>query len=1461
MMRKRKREEVPEDKNVEEDPAPSSRTHEVIEEGRNEKLNGNGSPTRLPDGFATMVRDNGSRQAVIFAVSCHGHDFRLDRMARVKRFVDEHSSYRPEWRALGKKAGESDEQHLQRLKQIFVFSAAHSVGTVAPLEGSPATKKRKKSDKAATISHRKVVQRVQFPTHERASEQKAAEKVKTPAKDPASKKPKTPAKDPASRKGKSQADESERRKNCAKRLCLPTMQPDQGMEAVSVKNDIVKDHLSDPALQQPAVLEKPSAQSDPAHAPQHLTRQQWESEQDMGELGQHLHEAHSAFTQSSDTFHTFLEIDTGTAIAAEALVGRQVRVLWPEDAAWFLGSVGSYNTEDGKHEVRYEDGDIENILMAASRVRLEISAGEVLLPPPDSEISATVKHLLREANQKSVKKEEAQEMRRRAEELRLLAEQIAVKARSQADVQEPASVTGYAPEAAFALGEVVWAHEKGWPAWPALVITWESARDLSSLRPCKGGVTVWFFGTYEMGCIKRSEVMGFEAGLKQELHTKCKRSVKTFRRALHEVYIYLQSGKLPDQMILDNNDDSWIDYGDESPDGDLSGADFPLQLGKNLTVNSLGRIEFLRQDFHNKKYIWPLGYSAVRTETLPSGKRLACHCQILASPETLTPIFRVTAGAAEAVEADHPAAAWKEVLRRAGAERRTSGLSGPRMFGLDNPAIARLIQSLPNAGRCLSFDAWLGERPPFVPLSPEEEQERLAIEAAAQRLPPGIRAVPAARAVQGVCSVCGEEEETTHNHLLQCDGCREFVHMDCYGVPAPPEGRLWLCDVCKLGPSRAPACALCPVEGGLLKRTTCNRWVHSACTLWVPETAVDMDRGLVDGLQYIPKARFQLSCTVCSQAYGACIQCAGHRACCASFHPLCARAANLCMVAVRDEYDSDSDEEEAAASAQEHDENTVPNCAPSGPQVQKDIKQPVMSLRADCSDAAAGDSGASHIATASGAQQDDLPGSSAASEQTNCLPPETDEGRNAAAGPCRKAQTKLSNGEEANEAEAAAASREGGCAREAKALAPSCGSTAANTGAAAAQPEQAAPRNGAAAKAPARPKRVWREGTALSAGLRLMCYCQKHTALLGPATGKTRMSIVTGLPMRSLHSLNKAAATAHRSAALDDTTAAPSAPADTVADPGRNKTGDAPCSRCMPYNHELRRGHRAPDAIAAALAKRAFVRATPYLVTAAHQPAFPPAPGTRMARIPVPAVRRHSAEQPSELFRRAQVQATQSNAGAASLVGASGAAGPAEPQKGGRPVQSLAERFKEMRRTVMERLTCGKSAIHGWGAFTKVPAAASDMLIEYMGELVRRPVADARERRIYDCLVGAGTYVFGLSDELVVDATRKGNMAHLLNHSCEPNSYSRTITVRCPDTGTLSDHVIIFAKRAIAAGEELTYDYRFSGEEQLPCNCGAPTCRGFVNLPKASADSDTQLVLRSRLKPYVTSGACAVQAG
>jgi hypothetical protein len=32
----------------------------------------------------------------------------------------------------------------------------------------------------------------------------------------------------------------------------------------------------------------------------------------------------------------------------------------------------------------------------------------------------------------------------------------------------------------------------------------------------------------------------------------------------------------------------------------------------------------------------------------------------------------------------------------------------------------------------------------------------------------------------------------------------------------------------------------------------------------------------------------------------------------------------------------------------------------------------------------------------------------------------------------------------------------------------------------------------------------------------------------------------------------------------------------------------------------------------------------------------------------------------------------------------------------------------------------------------------------------------------------------------------------------------------------------------------MTYDYRFAGDEKLRCNCGAASCRGWVNAPGSS---------------------------
>ncbi|CAF5054089.1 unnamed protein product, partial [Rotaria magnacalcarata] len=140
-----------------------------------------------------------------------------------------------------------------------------------------------------------------------------------------------------------------------------------------------------------------------------------------------------------------------------------------------------------------------------------------------------------------------------------------------------------------------------------------------------------------------------------------------------------------------------------------------------------------------------------------------------------------------------------------------------------------------------------------------------------------------------------------------------------------------------------------------------------------------------------------------------------------------------------------------------------------------------------------------------------------------------------------------------------------------------------------------------------------------------------------------------------------------------------------------------------------------------------------------------------------------------------------------------------------------------------KRLRYAKSSIHSWGLFACEPIAMEDMVIEYVGETIRQSIGDLREKK-YELEGINSNYMFRVDSDTIVDATKCGNLARFINHSCDPNCYAKIIPVES------QKKIVIYSKRDIRLGEEITYDYKFPLEEQkIPCCCGGPTCRGSLN--------------------------------
>lgn len=174
------------------------------------------------------------------------------------------------------------------------------------------------------------------------------------------------------------------------------------------------------------------------------------------------------------------------------------------------------------------------------------------------------------------------------------------------------------------------------------------------------------------------------------------------------------------------------------------------------------------------------------------------------------------------------------------------------------------------------------------PKPPQTHRPRSSSAAAVNGEPPA-----AGEEQDSKCAICDDGDCENTNAIVFCDGCDLAVHQECYGVPFIPEGQ-WLCRKCQLIGKGTPTCIFCPNTDGAFKQTNSSRWSHLLCAIWIPEVSLGNTTFMepVMEVEKVPKQRWKLTCYICRQKMGACIQC-GNKNCFVAFHVTCARRAKL----------------------------------------------------------------------------------------------------------------------------------------------------------------------------------------------------------------------------------------------------------------------------------------------------------------------------------------------------------------------------------------------------------------------------------------------------------------------------------------------------------------------------------------------------------------------------------------
>jgi uncharacterized protein len=117
----------------------------------------------------------------------------------------------------------------------------------------------------------------------------------------------------------------------------------------------------------------------------------------------------------------------------------------------------------------------------------------------------------------------------------------------------------------------------------------------------------------------------------------------------------------------------------------------------------------------------------------------------------------------------------------------------------------------------------------------------------------------------------------------------------------------------------------------------------------------------------------------------------------------------------------------------------------------------------------------------------------------------------------------------------------------------------------------------------------------------------------------------------------------------------------------------------------------------------------------------------------------------------------------------------------------------------------------GWGSFAREPIPAGTTVAAFGGHVVSRSELERHpeDRQNRSIQVDEDLYL------LTAETPEPGDM---VNHSCDPS---------CGIVGSM----VVVARRDIAVGEEITFDYAMcdgTDYDEFTCHCGTALCRGVV---------------------------------